>query len=195
MNDAKMETQMFNNEDIRAYRDISAPEGLRERVLASAAVETRKKPIILSAPFRSIAAIAACFVFAVLVMIPMLAGGGTEVYFNGERLGDDGIAIAAENNGIMPIEARAMGLEVSVTLDADSQCTVSVSEGRVGDTMLSYMGEEASVAGDATLRWIIDLPDSDKTYFMTVETEDDSFVLELGFGESGWEISRTEKSN
>ena len=70
---------MFNNEDIKAYREISAPESLRGRVMASAR-ETKKKPIILSAPIRSIAAIAACFVFAVLVMIPVMTGGGSMLY-------------------------------------------------------------------------------------------------------------------
>lgn len=185
---------MFNNEDIKAYREISAPESLRERVMASARQE-KKKPIILSVPMRSIAAIAACFVFAVLVMIPMLNGGGNEIYFDGERIGTEGIALAAENDGIMPIEARAMGIDVSLTLDSDGECSVRVSEGRVGDTRMSYMGSEVNVPGDAELRWIIDLPDTEKTYFMTVETEDESFTLNLEYGESGWQISRAQDSN
>jgi len=185
---------MFNNEDIKAYREISAPEGLRERVMASAR-ETKKKPIILSIPMRSIAAIAACFVFAVLVMIPMLNGGGNEVYFGGEKIGAEGIALAAENDGIMLIESRTMGLDVSLTLDTDGECSVRVSEGRVGDTRMSYMGSDANVPGDAELRWIIDLPDTEMTYFMTVETEDESFTLTLEYGESGWQISRTQDSN
>ena len=183
---------MFNNEDIKAYREISAPEGLRERVMASARQE-KKKPIILSVPMRSIAAIAACFVFAVLVMLPMLNGGGNEIYFDGEKIGTEGISLAAENNGVMPIEARAMGLDLSLTLDVDRECSVHVSEGRVGDTQMSYMGSDASVPGNATLRWIIDLPDTEKTYFMTVETEDESFTLSLEYGEGGWEISRVDE--
>ena len=183
---------MFNNEDIKAYREISAPEGLRERIMASARQE-KKKPIILSAPMRSIAAIAACFVFAVLVMIPMLSGNTVQVYFDGEKIGTEGISLAAENNGVMPIEARAMGLDVSLTLDADRECFVQVSEGRVGDVRMSYMGSEANVPGDAELRWIIDLPDTEMTYFMTVETEDESFTLSLEYGEGGWEISRVDE--
>lgn len=183
---------MFNNEDIKAYREISAPEGLRERVMASAR-ETKKKPMILSAPIRSISAIAACLVFAVLVMIPAMTGGGSQIYFDGERIGTEGIALVAENDGIMPIEARAMGLDVSLTLDSDGECSVRVSEGRVGDIRMSYIGSEVNVLGDAELRWIIDLPDTEKTYFMTVETEDESFTLNLEFGEDGWKISRTEK--
>lgn len=183
---------MFKNEDIKAYRDISAPESLRERVIASARQE-KKKPMILSAPIRSIAAIAACFVFAVLVMIPMLNGGGNEIYFDGEKIGNEGIALAAENNGVMPIEARVMGLDFSLSLDVDGECLVHVSEGRVGDIGASCMESDANLSGDTTIRWIIDLPDTEKTYFMTVETEDESFTLNLEYGEGGWEISRVDE--
>lgn len=183
---------MFNNEDIKAYREISAPEGLRERVMASAR-ETKKKPMILSAPIRSISAIAACLVFAVLVMIPAMTGGGSQIYFDGEEIDGGGIALASENAGIIPFEARAMGLEISLKLEADGECDVKVSEGRVGDIDHSYVGSEARVDGDAELLWVIDLPDTEKTYFMTVETEDESFTLNLEFGEDGWKISRAEK--
>ena len=185
---------MFNNEDIKAYREISAPDGLRERVM-TAARQTKKKPIILASTMRNIAAIAACFVFAVLVMIPMLAGGGAEIYFDGEKVGSKNISIAGENEGIMPIGARGLGLDLSFKLDTKDECYVAVSEGRVGDTRLSYAGPDARVAGDAELRWVIDLPDTQKTYFMTVENENESFTLGLVYGDSGWEIYRTDSSN
>jgi hypothetical protein len=55
------------------------------------------------------------------------------------------------------------------------------------------MESDANLSGDTTIRWIIDLPDTEKTYFMTVDTEDESFTLNLEYGEDGWEISRVDE--
>ena len=133
---------MFDNSTLEAYRSITAPSGLRERVVSSVEavpVKVRAKRSGLR-PFHALGyAVAACLVLAASLW--GMAGGGAAVTVN--LPAEYGVSLARE----LPTE------EVGLELCQRGFCRVSVSEGVLSSENKS--GEELVLFGNESLVWQI----------------------------------------
>ena len=131
---------MFNDEQIRSYRSIKAPEALREKVLSSAKPRRiRVMPLV--------AALAACLILA--LSFGSLTGGGEDIRINGQV--PDGSVVLFES---VPASANrsAPVCTFEVELRLDSPAEVTVSSGTVSAKKIPA-AKAVRLSRSATLIW------------------------------------------
>ncbi len=174
---------MFSEAQKSAYRAVTAPESLRERVLDIAADRPRpkKKP----AGRWLAAAIAACLML--VMSSALLPKGGTEILTGGAAIGGEPVALS-ESGGVALARA-AEPLQVPLAVNPRGEVTLTPEDGvlRSGDTLIAA---GTTIDAPAELIWEIERPDTAETYVLRVDGGAGSSALTLAFdaAENCWTV-------
>lgn len=184
---------MFDKKEIEAYKSITAPDELRERVFSTAVKDNSEAKRIIQ---HRIGAAAAGLIILVGLPVYMLRSSAKpEILLFGDPLTADGIAIIEES--AVPAEASARSTPTfSVRLELELKCKteISVTEGIMTVTdpetcELLYTGTEFTAESDMfTVNWSTDVPDDSTTYYMTLKDGINNSEVILSY-DGYWSIS------
>lgn len=188
---------MFNQKEVEAYRNISAPDALRDKVLSSCADAAPRKRSALA--YRKWASsIAACFV---LVMALAALGIGrfanVSVSLSDSKLAHEQSVEYRSKNGAKSISVYRDGGEETIPLFLDGRAELSVSDGIMyimdpETEEVLYTGTEYSMDGKTLVRWTINARDDAHPLEMTVRGvfKTEKIILTYDASEETWTVTR-----
>jgi len=184
---------MFDERTVHAYRSITAPPELKEKVLAQAKSEktvpfNKKKT---TRWVRQLSTAAACLVLMVGVWAASRESG------SGAELSVNAVVMAAESeNSLVRIAAEE---PLSVKLEISCESELSCSEGELlvqGEDDLAPVNHGASCRATekALVFWEIPAADPTETYELTLTGENTTLVITLMYdtAENCWTVSYAE---
>jgi hypothetical protein len=190
---------MFDQKEIKAYRAISAPADLRDKVLSSCAEQAPRKGD--SRVFMKWASsIAACFVL-VMVLTVFAAGeyGVVSVAFPDGELIKEQSVVYVPDGGAQPVSLYRELAETVIPFSLDGHAEISVSDGIMNiiepDTdKILYTGTEYSMDGKTLVHWTVCADDTARVYEMTVRGIFDTEKIILSYNESDhvWTVTRVD---
>ena len=157
---------MFNDEQIRSYRNVKAPEALREKVLSSAKPRKRVHTMPL------VAALAACLILA--VSFGSLTGGEA-ILINGQV--PDGSVILYESAPASSNRAAPI-YTFEIDLRLDSPADVTVSSGTVSTKKIPA-AKSISLTRSAELIWETECSETLPVCEMEIRDSDGVTVITL----------------
>ena len=193
---------MFDEKEIEAYRSISAPADLRERVLSSCAERPQERRSF-SAMVRMTASAAACLLLVVVLSVFTVGNfGGVSVSVSGESLLPEGSASVYPEHGVAPLSAQPTGKSITpsvsfpIALALSEKTDISVSGGEMKmttDGAVSF-GTALAADGQVLIDWYINPDDTENAFVMTLRGALKSETLTLAYNEmtDRWTISRGE---
>lgn len=175
---------MFDFQQVNAYRNIEAPQGLRQQVLTAA---KRHKPS-RRGQFAGAAALAACL--ALVLGLSLTGLGRADVLLMGEPL-KEGTAVVVETAGQTPVvtfsrqaaDTEQLELELELRLKDSTRLEFSGGTGTVlqdGEVQNDLTG----LKGTVHVLWQIDPTRVDQTYQLTMYGEDTCRTITLSYEES-----------
>ncbi|MBQ9747743.1 MAG: hypothetical protein IJV98_03060 [Clostridia bacterium] len=186
---------MFDEKEIAAYRGISAPRDLRDKVLSSCTAETTKR-FDLRRMTRMVSSIAACLLLAtVLTTYAFGSFDAPRVSVSDRVLNEQSsLTFTEQDHGI----AVAMYREVPVTtvpLTFDGHATLRVSGGVmdvIEDGEILYSGTEYTTDGKTLVHWTVSGDETSQVLAMTVIGRFKTETIVLRFDDSNdcWIVSR-----
>ncbi len=191
---------MFDQKEIEAYRKITAPDTLRDKVMSSCADTAPRK----NAPLfymKRISAIAACFVLvAVLSVFAAQNFGGYSVAIaSGELPRERSVAYDPASEPA-PLAIAREADEAVITLSIDGRCELTVSDGTLyladeENGELTDHGPRCEVGGETLVHWTVRADDKTQTFEMTVRGTFKTEKLILQWDEAGmtWTLTRLDK--
>ncbi len=187
---------MFNKKKIEAYKSITAPDELRERVFSTAAKEISERKHSIQHRIGSVAAMAAGLLLIVGLPVYMLRSNAKPgILLYGEPLSADSISILDESAVPASASTRSTpAFSVSLELELKCKTEISVSEGIITVTdpetcELLYTGTEFTAESDVfTVNWSTDIPDDSATYYMTLKDGINNSEVILNY-DGFWTIS------
>ncbi len=189
---------MFDSKEIAAYRELSAPIDLRDKVLSSLADEAPKRN---SARFiKQLSSLAACFVLAaVLVLFGAREYGNVSVSVSGEELKKERSVVYNPNNEIEGYSmTRASETNVALTLDGHAELSVSNGILRIfaedDDTVL-YTGTDYAIDGKTLVHWTVLADDIANTYELTLKGafKTEKIILSYDMASEAWTLTRSNR--
>ncbi len=191
---------MFDPKEISAYRSISAPDGLRDKVLSSCANVTPRKKSPMSY-MKWVSSLAASLVLvALLTVFAANEFGSFSVSTGDGELPRERSVAYVPDEASQGISLLSESGEVVISLAVDGNVTLSVSEGTLyivspdGEEIL-FEGPEYDAEGKTSVYWSVPTDDAAKTFEMTARGTFKTEKLLLAFDESQmkWTITRTGK--
>ena len=186
---------MFDEKEIAAYRSISAPSDLRDKVLSSCMAETPKRND-LRRMTRMISSIAACLLLAtVLTTYAFGSYGDLNVSVSDRILNEESsLTFTTQDKGI----AVAMYREIPVTtipLTFDGHATLRVSGGTMNvieDGEILYTGTEYATDGKTLVHWTVSGDETSHPLKMTVSGRFRTETIILAYDETieAWIVTR-----
>ena len=170
---------MFSEEQVKSYKNITAPENLRQRVIDSAPSNKKRfNPVMKGA------SLAACLALIIAVSLVLGSMGGLTVYTNGQVITEDGVPVYS---AVSAMSARGM-FGINLEAELSEKTFVSSKDGNV-----YIYGEDGTVSegetegGKVTIVWDIVPTDTEKTYVLTFESSRGATEITLLFNETaGW---------
>ncbi|MBQ8497145.1 MAG: hypothetical protein IJ489_06820 [Clostridia bacterium] len=194
---------MFDEKEIEAYRKISAPDGLRERVLSSCA-EYPKARRNLPAMLRTISSAAACLALVVVLSVfTMGRFGDASVSVSGDAILPESSVSVYPEHGVAPLSAQptgksipAVSFPIALSLSEKTKITVSAGEMQMTDDTdesVSF-GSALTADGEILIHWYVNPNDTENAFVMTLRGALKSETLTLAYNEINdtWTISRGE---
>ena len=187
---------MFDSEQTDAFRSISAPMELKEKVLAL----EQKKPHNNRRIILSISSAAACLLLvAAIPLLSRLPQKNPAFTVNGTAIGSDALLLNENNSGIMAASARTVQkymAEISAEFPENTVITVSDGSLELTDTDTNEFissGAECTAKGNITIRWIVDLPTENTQYYLTTDTDGKKMTFEMYYesASGAWYIMQT----
>ena len=180
---------MFDEKEIRAYRSVSAPADLRERVLSSCAERPRERRSF-SAMIRATAGAAACLLLVVVLSVFTMGNfGDVSVSVSGETLLPEGSASVHPEHGVAPLSAQPTGksitpsvsFPIALALSEKTEITVSGGEMKMtADGAVSF-GTALAADGQVLIDWYINPDDTENAFVMTLRGALKSETLTLAY--------------
>jgi hypothetical protein len=192
---------MFDQKQTDAFRSITAPEELRERVLAM----EQKKPRNSRRIIMGISSAAACLL--ILAAIPFFGRTPQKnpvFSVNGTTLAEEAMLLSDESSGAMTASARTVQKYTAViSAEFPTDTTLAVSDGRIELTSIDSsevigQGEECKAKGEVLIRWTVDIPEKDAQYYLTADTDSKEQTITLYYDSASnlWYINQTaDKTN
>ncbi len=190
---------MFNQKEIEAYRSVSAPVDLRDKILSSGADMAPKKRTPREY-MRRASSIAACFVLvAVLTVFAAGSFGNVSVSLSGSELYEDKSMTYVSNGGAQSISVHRERTETTIPLAFDGHAELSVSNGVMKivseETQeVLYTGTDYSIDGKTLVHWVVYADDTAQTFEMTVRGtfKTEKIILTYHVSENEWTVTRTD---
>jgi len=166
---------MFSEEQVKAYKSITAPEELRSRVIASAPKKKSR-----SAVYRY-AGLAACLAVIIAVSLVFTSMGSVTVYTDGQEITENGVPVYS---AVSAMSARGL-FGIKLEAELEGKTVISATEGNVYVNGQLSSGEID--AGKVDVIWDIVPTDTEKTYVLTFENSRGVTEVTLLFNETaGW---------
>ncbi len=188
---------MFDQKEIAAYRKISAPSDLRDKVLSSCTDAAPRKKTSREY-MRWISSVAACLIL-VTVLTVFAAGeyGTLSVSLSDSELIKEQSVVYAPNGGIQSISMQRDLKTTEIPLLLDGHAVLSVSDGVMSimkpDTdEILYTGTEYSMNGKTLVLWTVCADDTAHTFEMTVRGafKTEKIILTYDESENAWTATR-----
>lgn len=192
---------MFDEKEIKAYREISAPANLRERVLSSPAdIPLARRNF--SGMLRMVSSAAACLVLVIVLSVFAVGNfGDVSVSISGENLLPESSAPVYPEHGVAPLSAQPKGKSITpsvsfpIALSLSGKTEISVSDGELKseDGAVSF-GTVLTADDDILIHWFINPDDTENAFVMTLRGALKSETLTLSYNESTdtWTLMRGE---
>lgn len=191
---------------VDAYKQITAPDELKEKVMASCLVDKASEKRNFFGTVRMYATLAACFVLVIVFSVFAVGNfGDLSISVYGKTLTSESVVLS--DSEIAPlaysVEPRAIGrTSVPVEIEVSSETEISVSGGqmKVCDAKTEeelYSGTEFTAKGNVLIHWIVDADEAAKHFEMTVNGRKKGYVILLDFDENAkqWTICRKQAKN
>ncbi len=187
---------MFDQKQTDAFRSITAPEELRERVFAM----EQKKPRNSRRLIMSISSAAACLLLVAAIPLFGKTPQKNPVFsVNGTTIAEEAILLSEENSGVMAASARTVQKYTAViSAEFPTDTTLAVSEGimeltSIDSTGIIGSGAECKAKGNVLIRWTVDIPTENAQYYLTADTDgkEQTFKLYYDSASNLWYISQT----
>lgn len=150
---------MIDKKSIEAYRNIKAPAGLRDRVLAFDTAKDReqKRPRYL----RMATGLAACLILAAGISIPMLWNHqGQGLTMDGQQIKSAPVQVAFQEPDIALARIQQkLVIELELTEDGEVQVSKGSLQMLTKEDELLREGERLSVKGHVKLDWLLEETD------------------------------------
>lgn len=196
---------MFDPKEVEAYRKISAPADLRERVLSSYAdiPSAGWNPYSM---LRMASSVAACLVLVIVLSVFTIGRiGDASVSVSGESLLPECSASVHPEYGVAPLSvqpiAKSMTPSVSlpITLTLAEKTVISVSDGALslmgdGEETVS-LGSSFTADGQLTVNWCLPYDGTQNAFVMTLRGTLKSETLILSYDEWSGEWTLNRKTN
>ena len=167
---------MFREEQVEAYKSITAPDEMRKRVMDACAAPKKKS----GKSIYKYSSIAACLAIIIAVYLVFGGMGSVSVSFNGTAVTESGVPVVTAASA-MSRSATGIALEAEL----DGKTVISASEGNVYVNGQLLEGEID--AEKVTVIWDIVPTDTEKTYILTFENSRGATEITLLFNETaGW---------
>ncbi len=196
---------MFDQKEVEAYRKITAPADLRERVLSSYAdiPSAGWNPYSM---LRMASSVAACLVLVIVLSVFTIGRiGDASVSVSGETLLPECSASVQPEYGVAPLSvqqiAKSMTLSVSlpITLTLSEETVISVSDGTLcmtGDDQETVsLGSSFTADGNITLNWCLESDGTKNAFVMTLRGTLKSETLILAYDDLSGDWTLTRKGN
>ena len=168
---------MFSEEQVKAYKNITAPEELRSSVLKAVGTQRKKS----GTKVYRYAGVAACL--AVIIALSLVFGslGGINVYSDGQIITESGVPVYS---AVSAMSARGM-FGINLEAELDGKTVISSSEGNV--YVDGQLAEGEIDAEKVSIVWDIVPTDTEKIYVLTFENSKGETSVNLLFDETaGW---------
>lgn len=192
---------MFDQKQTEAFRSITAPEELRERILAM----EQKKPRNSRRLIMSISSAAACLLLIAAIPLFGRTPQKNPIFsVNGTTIAEEAILLSEENSGVMAASARTVQKYTAViSAEFPTDTTLAVSDGIMELTSIDSSGiigkgEECKAKGNVLIRWTVDIPTENAQYYLTADTDGKEKTFRLNYESASalWYISQTaDKTN
>ena len=147
---------MFTDEEINAYRNITAPDGLYKKIILR---QKRPQKVLYM-----IAAVAACFI---LVISTVLVNAQNSIIINGQKLRD---SVEFYVSTLSLERTVSSAISVPIEVKTSDKTKISVDEGIIRTEGISP-SKEIEIASSAVLWWEIE-PDKENGEFkMTISSK------------------------
>lgn len=185
---------MFDRKQAEAFRSITAPEELRERILAMEQKKTRNSRRFIM----SISSAAACLLLVAAIPLWGKTTQKKPVFsVNGTTIAEEAILLSEESSGVMTASARTVQKYTAViSAEFPTDTTLAVSDGSMELTSIDSngiigQGEECKTKGKVLIRWTVDIPAKDAQYYLTADTDgkEQTFSLNYESASALWYIS------
>ncbi len=188
---------MFSDNEKKAWQSISAPASLKGRILSECEIRPRRDA--LSPTFvRRFGTLAACLMIVLVLSLALLlpTNDSLSVSFNGSTL-SDGSAVTYRYDGVMTLSRDSSSYSMlPFEIKGDADVTVDGGElyRRDGESTLLCDSGSYAVRGEAALLYRIENL-SDAVYTLAVQSDKESFVIEMRYDEdsSSWSVLKISK--
>lgn len=182
---------MFDKEQSAAFVSITAPDELKEKILAMEQGSKRKPHIIIG-----ICAAACLLILAAIPLSGRLLQKNPVFYANGTIIESDALLLSESGGASMATFARSVPkYTAEISAEFPEKTVLTVSDGTMelvslDSTEVIGGGTECTTEGGIIIRWIVDIPENTAEYYLTADTNGDKqrFVLYYDFGKAAWYI-------
>ncbi len=172
---------MFDRPEIDAYRKVTAPPGLRERVMSMADAPGTTAARRMPARFISMAAAAACLLLVLTGVLLIPNGDSVTVSMNGQVVTAQPVGVSVSIEPAAALMVRELP-PVSLTLEVNAreETRIAVSSGYVviaspeDNTLTS--GTDCTAQGVLTVEWLLPLFAGER---QTLTVGDNTYCLEM----------------
>ena len=186
---------MFDEKQTNAYKNITAPLELRERVLNAEKQPTVSGKTSSLKPLRNIAALAACVCLIVAAGIIFNTNNSVSVSMNGTSLSVNEVALNTARAAYSTAAANEKEtLEIPLELTLTGKTSITANDGVILNSSYEECCEQTFNEETKSIIWMLNA-DREKEYTLEIASENDSCTVMLIFNnaENLWKISCTNK--
>lgn len=186
---------MFNEKQTNAYKNITAPMELRERVLNAEKQPTVSGKTSSLKVIRNVTTLAACICLVVAVGFGLNSGKTLTVAMNGTSLSQQAqpLSVARASYAVASADEKET-LEIPLELSLTGSTDISVSDGVILNSSYEEYSEQSFSKEKTDIIWKLNA-DREETYTLEIESGKDGCTVMLIFNnaENSWTISCTNK--
>ena len=170
------------------YRQIKAPESLRERVMKIQPVKIRPAGFDRLRIMKAISSVAACLAVAVIITACLVVRGTSvaSIAVSGTTVKEQPV-VAVDNSQARSVPAPASadgGIKVEFTLECKNECRVKVNCGEISEAKASYSD------GDTVVWNVTDIPEEGAELYLEYGDKTSTYTL-IQSAETGvWTINK-----
>lgn len=171
-----MKRQMIDDKSLEIYRQIQAPDSLKEKVLVFEESENRRKPTKMDfiIQFRPLMGVAACLVFIVVMAVvfsnkqPYIG-----IYVAGEKVGNSPVNAMTETEPEIATVRMVNEWIIPIEVESKQVITMSVTTGSLTvtdkDGEIATENDEVEKQKDQTVQWVLDAQEAELPAELIVE--------------------------
>ena len=171
---------MFDKEQVKAYKSITAPEEMKSRVMSACAAPVKKNS---KAVYRY-SSIAACLAIIIAVSLVFGGMGSVSVSLDGAVITDSGVPVVT---AVSAMSRSMTGIFLEAELDGKTEIKTEDGNVYVYDIATGEAIEGKTNAAKVSIVWDIVPTDTEKTYVLIFENSRGATEITLLFNETaGW---------